>query len=178
VLTVHGTKKFLGRVPNPVVAMAAREASTTALGAWYATVLFWRPQVALFVNEPTRLPVFVALAPGVSVIERMTLAAELVFTALGLPDEFVRDEIAEMRRSQVMKTASRSVLGSMNDFSWLAEAHRPSSPSASDLIELSLSLAQTPCGPLYSSHVSPDREIVAYVAQQSAGDGPQERLAT
>jgi hypothetical protein len=32
--------------------------------------LFWRPKVALFVNAPARLPVFVALAPAASLVER------------------------------------------------------------------------------------------------------------
>lgn len=36
---------------EPLVAEPSK--STTALGAWYATVLFWKPNVALFVNEAT-----------------------------------------------------------------------------------------------------------------------------
>jgi hypothetical protein len=33
------------------------------LGQWYATAVFWKPQVALFVNESTLLPVLMPLAP-------------------------------------------------------------------------------------------------------------------
>jgi hypothetical protein len=44
--------------------------STTLLGEWYATALFWRPQVALLVNEPTLLPVLIPLAPGTTVPAR------------------------------------------------------------------------------------------------------------
>jgi hypothetical protein len=55
--------------------------------------------VALFLNEPTRLPLFVALAPGATVISRMTQAAAAVFTALGLSEEFIAQEIPEMRRT-------------------------------------------------------------------------------
>ena len=50
-LVVHGTKKFLERVGPPSV--PADTPSTTQLGSWYATVLVWRPQVALFVNVET-----------------------------------------------------------------------------------------------------------------------------
>ena len=129
-------------------------------------MLFWAPQVALFVNEPTRLPLFVPLAPAATVITRMTQTAGRVFTALGLPEEFVSHEVTEMHDHQLAKTASRSVLGTMNDFTHLADAHRAPNKTT-DLIHLSLRLAETPCGPLYRSHVSPDREILAYVAHHS-----------
>jgi hypothetical protein len=36
-----------------------------------------------------------------------------------------------------------------------------------DLLELSLRLARTPGGPLYRSHISPDREITAYVTEHT-----------
>ena len=48
----------------------------------YATVLFWRPQVALFVNEASRLPVFVPLAPAARVVDRFVGQAALVFGVL------------------------------------------------------------------------------------------------
>jgi hypothetical protein len=54
VFTVSGTTKFLDRAAAPVVPETALQASTTMLGDWYVTVLFWRPQVALFANEATR----------------------------------------------------------------------------------------------------------------------------
>jgi hypothetical protein len=80
--------------------------------------------------------------------------------------KFIAQEIAEMSNHQLTKTANRSVLGSMNDFAHLAEAHG-TPKKAIDLLELSLRLAQTPCGPLYRSHVSPDREITAYVTEHT-----------
>jgi hypothetical protein len=67
-------------------------------------VLFRQPQVALFVNEPTRLPLFVALAPGATVISRMTHTAAVVFTALGLGELFIAQEITEMSSHQLAKT--------------------------------------------------------------------------
>jgi hypothetical protein len=164
VFIVHGTRKFLDRMPGDMPPTQAPLASTTMLGDWYAAVLFWRPQVALFVNEPTRLPLFVAFAPATTVIDRMRRAAADVFTALGLAEGFIAQELAEMSDYQLAKTASRSVLGTMNDFGYLADAHRAPG-TALDLLALSLQLAQTPCGPLYRSHISPDREIVAYIAE-------------
>ena len=108
-----------------------------------------------------------ALAPGGSVITRMTQTAALVFTELRLPNTLVSHEVAEMDSHQLTKTASRSVLGTLNDFTYLADAHR--APKAStDLVELSLRLAQTPCGPLHHSRISPDREIFAYLADHNS----------
>jgi hypothetical protein len=163
---VHGTKKFLERVHGAAPPPLDAQPATNILGAWYATVLFWQPQVALFVNDPTRLPLLVPLAPAATVIQRMTQTASAVFTALGLSEEFITREVTEMGSHQLTKTANRSVLGSMNDFAYLAEAHY-TAKNSTDLLELSLRLAQTPCGPLYRSHISPDREITAYVTEHT-----------
>ncbi len=39
---------------------------TTALGNRYSTMLLWKPQMALFVNEATLMPVLLPLAPAKS----------------------------------------------------------------------------------------------------------------
>jgi len=52
------------------------------------------------------------------------------------------------------KTASRSLLGSMNDFVRLAGYYR-AEEEAEDLLTLSVHMAQTPCGPLFKTHTSP-----------------------
>jgi hypothetical protein len=53
-LYLHCTKKLLDRLKPEVIAGGT---STTGLGNWYATALLWKPQIALFVNERTLLPV-------------------------------------------------------------------------------------------------------------------------
>jgi hypothetical protein len=76
-------------------------------------------------------------------------------------DEAVVDlEVRQMRDRRLAKTANRSVVGVMNEFTFLAEAYRGDTP-APDLLALAIRLASTPCGPLYSKHVSPDRELDA-----------------
>lgn len=47
-LIVRATKKLLDRIGPPDLDEA--DQPTTMLGQWYATALFWKPQVALFVN--------------------------------------------------------------------------------------------------------------------------------
>lgn len=157
--TVRATKKLLDRCGGP---SASEARTTTLLGDWYATALFWRPQVALFVNERTRLPVLVPLAPAASVVSRFVDDAARVLAGLGLDPRFVDAEATEMSEHCLAKTASRSVIGTMNDFAFLAKVHRDEG-EADDLIGLSLRLAQTPCGPLEVSTGFPDLEVRAMV---------------
>jgi hypothetical protein len=161
---VHGTKKFLDRVKQPPAAVIPEP--TTALGNWYATVLFWRPQAVLAVNEPTLLPVLLALAPAATVLERLPAAVATVLKAHRINEAFIDTEISEMAQCQLTKTANRSVLGVMNEFAYLSSVYRQDRHQH-DLLDLSLRLAHVPCGPLDNSHLSPDRELVAHIAQHS-----------
>jgi hypothetical protein len=85
-----------------------------------------------------------------------------VLTAHGAPDTVVDEQLRRMRDYRVATTANRSVVGIMNEFSHLADVYR-GHQSRPDLIGLALRLATTPCGPLYSRNVSPDRELAAYL---------------
>lgn len=161
-LVVHGTKKFLDRVGKPTATPV--EESSTALGDWYATVLFWKPQVALFVNEATLLPVLVPFAPAATVVDRFSAALATVLDAHGLDRAFIEREVAQMSEHCLAKTANRSVVGIMNEFSYLGEVARTAG-DIDDLVLLSLRLSETPCGPLYARHVSPNRELAAFAAQ-------------
>lgn len=132
------------------------------LGSWYATALFWRPQVALFVNESTLLPVFTPLAPATGVIDRFADVLAVVLAAHGVPRSFIDAELAEMGDHRLTTTKSRSVVGIMNEFSYLGGVHRRLDDE-DDLVSLSVGLARTPCSPLYGRHVSPDRELAALI---------------
>jgi hypothetical protein len=61
-------------------------------------------------------------------------------------------------------TANRSVVGIMNELSFLAEVDRAHEHS-DDLV----SLAGTPCSPLYERHVFPDKELAALVETHRPG---------
>lgn len=158
-LLVHATKKLRDRVTG--ISAQVSENSTTALGNWYATAVFWRPQVCLFVNELTLLPVLVPLAPMTALVDRFVQGLRDVLAAHGAPEGFIVAEGAEMAEVRLAKTSNRSVVGIMNEFIFLAETF--SGRGAPDLLELSMRLAQTPCGPLYSRHGSPDRELSAFL---------------
>lgn len=158
VLIVRATRKLLDRIGPPN--LGEGEQSTTLLGQWYATALFWKPQVALFVNEPTLLPVLMPLAPAATLLARFPQQAAAVLAARRAPQTVIDQELRQMRDRRLAKTANRSVVGIMNEFTVLAEAYRSDTP-APDLLALAIRLAATPCGPLYSKHVSPDRELAA-----------------
>jgi hypothetical protein len=165
VLVVHATKKLRDRLRN--LPVHASENSTTLLGDWYATAVFWRPTVCMFVNEATLLPVLVPLAPAATLPPRFTDALCVVLRGHGVNSEVVDQERREMTEVRLAPTANRSVVGVMNEFTFLADAHRDRGVPL-DLLGLSLRLAGTPCGPLYQRHVSPDRELAALVDEATA----------
>jgi len=175
VFSIHATKKLLDRVNRPVLPAVSEPA--TILGNWYANVLFWKPQVALLVNERTLLPVLMPLAPAATLSERFPEALEPVFESLGVALAFIEAEIGAMADVRYAKTANRSVIGIMNEFKYLAEVYR-SHRDFDDLVALAVKLSRTPCGPLYKRHVSPDRELDAVVAAWSeTGKGNRDAIA-
>ncbi len=160
---VHGTRKFVERVG----ARARVEVGhpRTVLGDWYATVLFWKPQAGLFVNESTLLPVLLPLAPAATVVDRFPAALATVLRRHGISEAFIEAECEAMADHCLAKTKNRSVVGTMSEFAFLGGAYAESE-DAVDLVERSLWLARTPCGPLYSRQCSPDRELAAHLARR------------
>ena len=162
-LVVRGTNKFLDRVGR---AEAEPPVATTVLGDWYATVLFWKPQVALFVNEPTLLPVLMPLAPARTLLGRVPECVELALSFHGLSGSFIDIEVDEMRQTTLAKTANRSVIGMLIEFAFLAEQWRPATGT---LLDLSLRLSDVPCGPLFRTHTTPRRAVAAAVDEWILG---------
>lgn len=176
VLIVRATGKLLRRLGRPT--LRDGEGADTLLGEWYATALSWRPQVALLVNESTLLPVLMPLAPAATLPARIPQQIAATLSAHGAPASIVDEEARRMRDWRLGPTANRSVVGIMNEFTFLAEAWRGDQPRP-DLHALALRLSATPCSPLRRKHISPDRELasllrsVADVAARGAHDpGP------
>jgi len=159
-LHLHCTKKLLDRIKPEIVALGQ---SDTALGNWYATALFWKPQVALLVSERTLLPVLMPLAPAATLARRFPAQLALVLKEHGVPSEFIAQEVWRMGKVQYSKTANRSVVGILNEFVkqaefWLA-AYGYEKGDDDDLLAISAKLAETPCSPLYKGPVSPDKAL-------------------
>lgn len=166
--SVRATKKLLDRlkvVPAPTVTEPG-----TALGNWYATAIFTRPQVALFVNERTMVPVVVLLAPASTVVARFPTALEAVLMAHGVDPRMVASELHNMRDVTVSKTANRSLVGVMGeDTGWIERMIRTGASSA-DLLAISMRLSNVLLGPLMKNNGpgSPDRALRDLVAEQLA----------
>jgi len=159
-LVIHGTKKFLDRVRGPNASDS--DATTSQLGSWYATVLFWKPQVALLVNETTLLPLFMPFAPSATLLQRLPGAMATLLDAHRVPRPLIEGEVAEARDCVLAATRNRSVLGVMTEFAHLAELRRETGQRG-DLLALSVELSRTPTSPLYKSFTSPDRALAAFV---------------
>ncbi len=74
---------------------------------------------------------------------------------------FIATEVAGMSEVSVAKTANRSVVGTMNEFAFLAAVYREHMRTT-DLLVLSMRLADTPCSAIkYESPVRLIKEIIA-----------------
>src|SRR5205823_8043231 len=161
VLIIRATQKLRDRVNGPPV--QERDASTTSLGDWFATALFWRPHVALLVNQRTLLPVFLELAPAATVLDRVPEAIESVLEGHGIDRGFVAVERDAMRDVRIGPTNDRSVVGVMNEFAFHGKFHWQD--GRHDFRALSLVMARLPLGPLRDRAGSPDRELASVVGR-------------
>jgi hypothetical protein len=153
--TIHATKKLRDQLNERAFAVVPE--ATTLLGNWYANVWEWKPKVVLFVNERTLLPVLVPLASLSTVHDRFRVAFGDVLAAIDIPVAVIGRELEAMTEHAFAKTASRSVLGTMNDFMFMAE-HATAQGHNRNPLDLAVWLARTPCSPLFKSTGSPDTE--------------------
>jgi hypothetical protein len=133
--------------------------ATTLLGDWYANVLVARPQhLVLCVSERTLLPVIVPAKGAGALPARLVQSLPPILAALSIPQASVQAECEHMREHRIGRTASRRVLGSLNELMFLLEHSLHAHPERS-LLDHSLWLAQTPCkGVEYNA---PDRATQA-----------------
>jgi hypothetical protein len=146
-LTVRCTAKLLRRLKqSPPTAL---ERSTNQLGDWYATILSVRPaHLILLVNEPTRLAAVLPAREISTLAKRIPDAILEVLRELGADNAALDSEHLEMAEIRFDRTASRSVVGTMNDFSFLMDWGRSREGAPHDLLRLAMDLNRTPVGPL------------------------------
>jgi len=157
-LIIRGTGKLRDRLTAP--APDAGDTSTTVLGDWFATALFWRPQVVLLVNARTLLPVFLQLAPARTLLERIPATIEAVLRRHGVAEEVIAVEREAMRDVRLAPTNDRSVVGCMTELALHGEIDRHMDRDV-DLEDLSLRISEVLLGPLLTSSGSPDRQLAA-----------------
>jgi hypothetical protein len=151
--TLRCTAKLLKRigVSNP----GEPPASQNALGDWYANILFTRSgHYLLLLSERSRLPVLLSARNLSSFESRFLQTLPEILGEIGVPSHQIDRELTSMQPIYYGKTADRSVLGTLNDFGFLAKHWL--SPGDLSLYEVNLRLARAPCQPLQTKF--PDKE--------------------
>jgi hypothetical protein len=98
-----------------------RVRSTTRLGDWHGNLLrMGNRHAALFISERSRLPVLIPIREASRL--RMTFpdAVGLALAALGVPVDAVEQERLQVSEVALGRTSSRSLPGSLTDFSFSA----------------------------------------------------------
>ena len=141
------TQKLLARLKRPEV--PADVASTTQLGDWYGNILqIGRRQHLLFISERSRLPVVIPIREAKHLEAVFPDAVCDVLAAVGVASEQIADERSRMSEIAFGPTMNRSLLGTLNDFAFMAQhgnANRDEPESPEELMRF---LAQTPILPL------------------------------
>ena len=119
--------------------------SSTRLGDWYALdIVLNHKQYILCVCETGRLSVVIPAAPYNNFATRLPDALESLLKKVGVSKANIREEINEMRSIEIAKTSSRSLLGSMNDYRFMLEAHLDTGRlNFANPFELSVYLSET-----------------------------------
>jgi hypothetical protein len=123
--------------------------STTRLGDWYGNDLWiGRRQHLLFISERSRLPVVLPIreAKQLGTVFPDAVCARLAVVGVAAGD--IADERARMLEIAFGRTKNRSLLGTLNDFTFMAQsgdARRTEPESPEELMQF---LSQTPILPL------------------------------
>nr|WP_157522608.1 hypothetical protein [Mitsuaria sp. 7] len=113
----------------------------------------------------TLLPVVVPAKDSRSLVRRIGEALDPMLASLGVPADDVIAERDAMQHWVLGKTASRSILGSLNDFALQLQIGLTHFPDRT-FLEHSLWLAEAPMGAI--EYGSPDRATVAAFATDRA----------
>jgi hypothetical protein len=141
------TQKLLARLKRPEV--PADVASTTRLGDWYGNILqIGGRQHLLFISERSRLPVVIPIREAKRLEAVFPNAVCDVLAAAGIGAEDIADERSRMSEISFGRTNNRSLLGTLNDFAFMAQRGNANRDEPESPEELMRFLAQTPILPL------------------------------
>ena len=123
--------------------------STTRLGDWYGNILWiGRRQHLLFISERSRLPVVIPIREGKRLGTVFPDAVCEVLANVGITAADIAEERSRMSELTFGRTRNRSLLGTLTDFAFMAQAidaRRTEPDSPEDLMRF---LSQTPILPL------------------------------
>ncbi len=149
--------------------------TTTALGDWFAMPFnVGRHRLVLCTSERSLLTVVVARKNLPALPDRLAHAALMLLHDIGVPAWDAGRELKEMAAARFARTNSRTVLGSMNEFSFMAPWYLNDPGLSGGLAELAFRLADTPCGPLDGER---PRDVARRLLSEAASTGPISRGA-
>ena len=146
-LVLRCTQKLLARLKQADNPPAVE--STTRLGDWYGNILrLGRRQHLLFISERSRLPVVLPITESkrLGTVFPDAVCERLAIVGIAAAD--IADERMRMSELAFGRTRNRSLLGTLNDFAFMAQsgdARRTEPESPEELMQV---LSQTPILPL------------------------------
>src|SRR6185436_14678517 len=150
--------------------------STTRLGDWYGNILrIGRRQHLLFISEQSRLPVVLPITGSkrLGTVFPDAVCERLAIVGIAAAD--IADERMRMSALAFGRTRNRSLLGTLNDFAFMArsgDARRTEPESPEELMRF---LSQTPILPLDGA--SPIELTRAAFGHRSVRRRPPSRVA-
>jgi hypothetical protein len=142
--TFHVTSKVSSRLKQPLEQIPSH--ATNLLGAWYVNLLIvHRQHILLLVSERTLLPVLMPAKNLALFPKKFPAVLGEMLEAIALPPEKILAELQEMTEWRFAKTASRQILGSMNDFAKILDVYIE---DGAPLQQQALRLARYPCSPI------------------------------
>jgi hypothetical protein len=161
VVALRCTQRLLRRLRADEVTRDPGEAAN-ALGHWYANVLtFNRRPLVLAISERCLLSVVLPGAPFTSLAARFPPALAQLLHAMGVPEGQVAAEVTLMSPVTIAATASRQLLGCLNQYAWELTVHFHHEPQAT-LIERQLWLSENISSVIrYSDPAKLARELLA-----------------
>jgi hypothetical protein len=115
---------------------------TTILGDWYVNVTDYG--LIICISEKTLLPVLLPREALCTIATELPRALAAILDKLGIDRAAIERERFAMGNSLVSTTASRRLLGFLNDFARMMEPS-PDYEGHSSLLKASIWLANTPC---------------------------------
>ena len=137
-----------------------------ALGDWYANWIWTAAgDLVIFCSEKTFLSVAMPAAAMGQFAPFFVLRVRNLLRALDVPEPAMAEELAHYREVTIAKTASRSVLGVMNDIAWHYQfaAEREGGEGEGP------SLWQAELRASMRLHMGPDYMVPALVARELLG---------
>jgi hypothetical protein len=141
------TQKLLVRLKRAEIPLGVE--STTRLGDWYGNILrIGHRQHLLFISERSRLPVVIPIRQAKRLEATFPDAVCDVLAAVGVAVTDIANERSRMSEIAFGRTRNRSLLGTLNDFAFMAQSVDARWTGSESSEELMRFLSQTPILPL------------------------------